>query len=96
MSVSFYVGGVLFQNGDTFTPADLPAASTTVAGISQLNNTTSSTSTDQAATANAVKVVYDAVVAAQSTATAALPKAGGTMTGDINFNDGQSVDAGLF
>ena len=90
MSVSFYVGGVLFQNGDTLTPADLPAASTTVAGISQLNNTTSSTSTAQAATANAVKVVYDAVVAAQSTATAALPKAGGTMTGYIVFNSGQT------
>ena len=91
MSVSFYVGGVLFQNGDILTPADLPAASTTEAGISQLNDTTSSTSTAQAATANAVKVVYDAVVAAQSTATAALPLTGGTMIGDISFYAGQTI-----
>lgn len=31
-----------------------------------------------------------------NTANAALPKSGGTMTGDINFNNNQPVDAGLF
>ncbi len=41
----------------------LPNASTTQAGIVQLNDTLTSTSTTQAATANAVKQVNDAVVA---------------------------------
>jgi hypothetical protein len=83
MSASFYVGGVLFQNGDTLASAGLPVASTSASGISQLNDTTSSTSTTEAATANAVRSAYDL-------ANAALPKAGGTMTGDITFNAGQT------
>lgn len=41
----------------------LPSASTTQAGIVKLNDTLTSTSTTQAATANAVKQVNDAVVA---------------------------------
>ena len=41
----------------------LPTASTTQAGIVQLNDTTTSTSTTQAATANAVKQVNDAIAA---------------------------------
>ena len=56
----------------------LSAASTSAAGIVQLNDTTASTSTSQAATANAVKAAYDL-------ANAALPKAGGTMTGVITY-----------
>jgi hypothetical protein len=39
------------------------------------------------ASATAVKTAYDAAVAAQTTATAALPKTGGTMTGNITFQD---------
>ena len=39
--------------------ADLPASSTTVPGIVQLNNTVTSTSTTQAGTANAVKIAND-------------------------------------
>jgi hypothetical protein len=42
-----------------------------------------------AATASAVKTTYDL-------ANAALPKSGGTMTGDIVFNNGQLVDAGTY
>lgn len=56
----------------------LSAASTSAAGIVQLNDTVASTSTTLAATANAVKTTYDL-------ANAALPKAGGTMTGVITF-----------
>ncbi|WP_141502673.1 tail fiber protein [Paenibacillus luteus] len=37
----------------------LPAASITAAGVAQLNNAVNSTSTVQAATANAVKLTYD-------------------------------------
>ncbi|EHQ92126.1 tail fiber protein [Desulfosporosinus youngiae] len=46
-------------NAGTVAIARLPAASTSAAGISQLNNTMTSTSTTQAATANAVKTAYD-------------------------------------
>lgn len=53
-----------------------PAASTSKAGIVQLNDTVTSTSTTQAPTANAVKMAYDK-------ANSALPKAGGTLTGAV-------------
>jgi hypothetical protein len=65
-------------------------ASTTQAGATTLNDSVTSTSTALAATANAVKTAYDAAAAAQVTATAALPKAGGTMTGNIVFNSTQT------
>ena len=48
---------------------------------------------------NALSNSSDAVNTANNAlavASAALPKAGGTMTGNINFNDGQPVDAGTF
>lgn len=47
-------------------------ASTSKAGIVQLNNTVTSTSTTQAATANAVKTAYDKAVAAESAIANAL------------------------
>ncbi len=50
-------------------------ASTSKSGIVQLNDTTSSTSTSQAATANAVKLAYDKAVAAYTKAVAAYTKA---------------------
>lgn len=57
----------------TFTPTahthaagDLPTASTSAAGIVQLNNTTTSTSTTLAATANAVKIAYDKAAAVRA------------------------------
>lgn len=60
----------------------LQAASTSNAGAVQLTDSTSSTSTSTAATPNAVKSAYDL-------ADAALPKTGGTLTGDVTLN-GQS------
>jgi len=57
-------------------------ASTSALGVTQLVNSISSTSTTCAATPASVKCAYDL-------ANAALPKAGGTMTGDITFNLGQ-------
>ena len=56
---------------------------TTQKGAVQLEDSTSSTSTTTAATPNAVKTAYDL-------AAAALPKAGGTMTGDIVFSGTQT------
>ena len=48
-------------------------ASTSMAGIVQLNNTITSTSTTQAATANAVKTAYDKAVAAEAAIANTLP-----------------------
>lgn len=59
------------------------AASTTASGVVQLSTSTSSTSTTLAATPSAVKSAYDLANTASTTATAALPKSGGTMSGAI-------------
>jgi hypothetical protein len=75
---------------------EVAPASTTQLGVVQLNDTVTSTAVDEAATANSVKTTYDVAFSAETTANAALPKSGGTMTGDIVFTDGQPVDAGLF
>jgi hypothetical protein len=58
--------------------ADVRSATTGQTGIVQLNDTTSSTSTSLAATANSVKVAWDL-------ANAALARSGGTMTGKLNL-----------
>ena len=60
------------------------SGSTSTAGKLQLTDSTSSTSTTTAATPNSVKTAYDL-------ANAALPKAGGTMTGAITFAAGQTI-----
>ena len=74
------------------TPAGLAAkvASTLNPGIVQLSDNASLTSSVLAATPTAVKTAYDAAQAAQVTASAALPKAGGTMTGVITFSPAQT------
>ncbi|WP_240326837.1 tail fiber protein [Aeribacillus pallidus] len=61
--------GVASLDGNTKVPtAQLPAASTSAAGIAQLNDATNSTSTTQAATANAVKKAFDRAVSAENNA----------------------------
>ena len=74
------------------TPATLAAkvASTLAPGIVQLSDNASLTNSTLAATPTAVKTAYDAAVAAQVTASAALPKAGGTMAGVIVFSPSQT------
>lgn len=62
--------------GDVIAAAYLPSGTTSATGIVQLTDSTSSTSTTTAATPNSVKSAYDL-------ADAALPKAGGTMSGAI-------------
>jgi hypothetical protein len=80
------------------TPAGLAAkvASTLNPGIVQLSDNASLTSSVLAATPTAVKTAYDAAVAAQATASAALPKAGGTMTGVITFSPSQTFPGVAF
>jgi hypothetical protein len=68
----------------TIDAARVVAGSTSAAGVLQLTDSTSSTSTTTAATPNSVKTAYDL-------ADAALPKTGGTMTGAIMFAAGQTI-----
>jgi len=74
------------------TPATLATktATTLRPGIVQLSDNVSVVSSVLAATSTAVKTAYDAAGAAQTTANAALPKAGGTMTGVIVFSPSQT------
>lgn len=71
--------------------ARVAAGSTSAAGVLQLTDSTSSTSTTTAATPNAVKTAWDLADTAQTTANAALPRTGGTMTGAITFAAGQTI-----
>jgi len=64
----------------------LPGAGGSIEGIS---DSTSLTFSNVAASTVAVKAAYDL-------ADNALPKSGGTMTGDIIFNNGQPVDSGTY
>ena len=68
----------------------LAAGTTSAQGALQLSDATNSTSTSLAATANALKTAYDL-------GSAAIPKAGGTFTGDVNLGvDDTGVDLKMF
>ncbi len=87
-------GDVTVSNAGAMT---VTSGSTSAAGKLQLSDATNSTSTSLAATANAVKTSKDAADAAATTANAAIPKAGGTFTGDVNLGvDDTGVDLKLF
>lgn len=86
------------DNTKAITPAGLAAkvASTTARGIVQLSDSVATNDSTKAATSTAVKTAYDAAVAAQATASAALPKSGGVMTGNITFAPNQSFAGIVF
>jgi len=67
------------------------AATTSVVGAVQLSDSTSTTSSVLAATPTAVKAAYDVGDLAGTVAAAALPKAGGTLTGNVILDN--QVDA---
>jgi hypothetical protein len=74
------------------TPAiSIQDGTTTQKGAVQLEDSTTSTSTTKAATPNSVKLVLDAATVALGIANDALPKAGGTMTGNVILDN--QVDA---
>ena len=79
-------GNITFSSTQEIPIGSIQEANTSQKGVVQLENSTSSTSVVKAPTSNAVKVTKDV-------ADAALPKAGGTMTGNITFNSGQAFDA---
>jgi hypothetical protein len=76
-------GGTM--NGSIVFYSCQPLASTTSSGITQLNNTTSSTSVVQAATANSVKNVYDLANTAYSIGLSGIPQSMNvTVTGSLH------------
>lgn len=89
--VSAYANGTTFLQltGGTMTGAitfagGQPTATTSSPNIVQLEDSTASTSTTTAATPSSVKSAYDLANTANTTANAALPKAGGTISGNID------------
>lgn len=69
-------GAISVANGTTTPAISVASATTSVAGVVQLSDSTNTTSSVLAATPTAVKAAYDL-------ADAALPKAGGTITGQV-------------
>ncbi len=83
---------VTVDNTDPANPVvGIDAASTTASGAVQLDDTVDNISTTVAATANAVKTAYDAAVAAQTTADAAIPQSLISAQGDIVVGTSFSV-----
>ncbi len=66
--------------------ANIPAATTSAYGVTQLSSSTSSTSTSLAATPSAVKSAYDL-------ANAAMPKGGGAFTGAISYSGTTTISS---
>ena len=90
------VAGVLSGNGSgisnlsgsaigsgTVSASYLPTGDSNQKGILQLENSTNSSLTDRAATANAVRLAYARADTAITNANAALPKSGGTISGNL-------------
>ena len=71
-------------SGAAISGSKIVAGTTSVVGVVQLTDSTSSTSTTTAATPNAVKSAYDL-------ANAALPKSGGTVTGNLEIGTAGSL-----
>lgn len=66
-------GNITFNAGQTFPSSGITAGTTSIPGIVQLTDSTSSTSTTTAATPNAVKSAFDSATSAQTTANNAAP-----------------------
>ena len=77
-------GAISVTDGTTTPAISVASASTSTAGVVQLSDSTGTTSSALAATSTAVKSAYDL-------ANAALPKAGGTVTGNINLDTNVSL-----
>ena len=77
---------------DTGTISVVQATEFVLGGV-RLQNSTTSTAIDRAATPNSVKVAFDAATNAATLAAQSLPLTGGTMTGTINFAPGQTFNS---
>ena len=79
------LGEITFSGSQDFPTSGIDTATTSRVGIVTLSSATESESETLAATSKSIKVT-------KTVADAALPKAGGTMTGDITFNSTQLFD----
>ena len=73
------------------TGSKVVTGTTSAVGVLQLTDSAASTSATTAATPAAVKIAKDAADAAATTANAALPKAGGTMTDNLIIDNGKEL-----
>ncbi len=73
------------------TGSKVVTGTTSAVGVLQLTNAADSTSATTAATPAAVKIAKDAADAAATTANAALPKAGGTLSDNLIIDNAKSV-----
>ena len=73
------------------TGSKVTTGTTSAVGVLQLTDSTSSTSTTTAATPNAVKSAYDLANTANTTAGNALPKTGGTLTGNLILDNAKEL-----
>jgi len=73
------------------TGSKIATGTTSAVGVLQLTDSATSTSATTAATPAAVKIAKDAADAAATTANAALPKAGGTMTGNLIIDNAKEL-----
>tara|TARA_B100000700_G_scaffold192719_1_gene212235 strand:- start:699 stop:7520 length:6822 start_codon:yes stop_codon:yes gene_type:complete len=73
------------------TGSKITTGTTSAVGVLQLTDSATSTSTSTAATPAAVKIAKDAADAAATTANAALPKAGGTLTDNLIIDNGKEL-----
>ena len=69
----------------------ITTGTTSAVGVLQLTDSATSTSATTAATPAAVKLAKDAADAAATTANAALPKTGGTMTGNLIIDNAKEI-----
>ena len=79
------------SNSAQITGSKVVTGTTSAVGVLQLTDSATSTSATTAATPAAVKIAKDAADAAAATANAALPKAGGTMTGNLIIDNGKEL-----
>ena len=73
------------------TGSKVTTGTTSAVGVLQLTDSAASTSATTAATPAAVKIAKDAADAAATTANAALPKAGGIMTGNLILDNASEL-----
>ena len=78
----------------TISASKLEAGSTSNAGVLQLVDSTSSSSTTLAATGASVKSAYDLASQADTTASAAAAKSGATFTGNVIISDAKELRFG--
>ena len=82
------------SNSAAITGSKVTTGTTSAVGVLQLTDSATSTSATTAATPAAVKIAKDAADAAATTANAALPSTGGTITNNVLVSNAKSLRLG--